>query len=216
MSDTVDTTPTTDAHPPTALLIIDAQVGLMSDADPDDRPVLERIAALAEQARAASTPVVYMQHDGDSPKHPLYPEALGWSISPLVTPQPGEPVLRKRASDAFYETPLQRELDARGVRRLVVTGAMTEFCVDTTCRRAASLGYDVTLVADAHATGDSAGLTAEQKIAYHNAILANLATDHPIRVIPAAEVTFDAPTTAANGPAGDTPDLAANDIAKAR
>ncbi len=99
-------------------------------------------------------------------------------------------MLHKRASDSFYETPLQQELEARGVRRLIVTGAMTEFCVDTTCRRAASLGYDVTLVADAHSTGDSAGLTAAQKIAYHNATLAELATDHPISVLPTEEITF--------------------------
>ncbi len=180
-----------EAPNPSALLIIDAQLGLMDTDDPDSHATLERIAALAGRARAASAPVIYIQHDGDSPRHPLHPDAPGWAINLLVAPQPGEPVLRKRTSDSFYETPLQRELDARGVRRLVVTGAMTEFCVDTTCRRAASLGYDVTLASDAHETGDSGGLTADQKIAYHNAILADLATDHPITVIPSAEITFD-------------------------
>ncbi|HUY76282.1 MAG TPA: isochorismatase family protein [Ktedonobacterales bacterium] len=212
MSDTIDTT-----TPPTALLIIDAQAGLLDADDPDCRVVLERIAALAKRARATSTPVIYMQHDGDSPQHPLYPATPGWRISPLAPPQLGEPVLRKRASDSFYETPLQRELDARGVRRLVVAGAMTEFCVDTTCRRAASLGYDVTLVADAHETGDSAGLTADQKIAYHNAILADLATDHPILVIPAAEITFAAPDAAGDA-TSDTPGVAVDDgaMTKAR
>jgi len=54
----------------------------------------------------------------------------------------------------------------------------------------------VTLAADAHETGDTATalgwLTAEQKIAYHNAILADLTTDHPITVLPTAEITFDA------------------------
>src|SRR5260370_34405149 len=104
---------------PSALLIIDAQVGLMGADDPDCRAALERIAALAERARAASAPVIYMQHDG-GPQHPLNPAAPGWPISPLVAPQPSEPVLRKTASDSFYETPLQRELDARSVRRLVV------------------------------------------------------------------------------------------------
>jgi nicotinamidase-related amidase len=180
---------------PSALLIIDAQVGLLDAEDPDCRAALERIATLADRARAASAPVIYMRHDG-GPQHPLNPATPGWPISPLVAPHPSELVLRKTASDSFYETPLQRELEARGVRRLVVAGAVTEFCVDTTCRRAASLGYDVTLVADAHETGDTAtalgGLTADQKIAYHNAILAELTTDHPITVLPTAEITFDA------------------------
>ena len=45
---------------------------------------------------------------------------------------------------------------------------MTEYCIDTTCRRAVSLGYDVTLVADAHTTHDNDLLPAEKIIAHHN------------------------------------------------
>ncbi len=179
-----------------ALLIIDAQAGLLDDNYADDRAVLEHIATLLARARAASAPVIFMQHTDDVNQQ-LKPGTPAWEINPMVAPQPGEPVLRKRASDSFFETALQSELDTRGVRRLVVSGAMTEFCVDTTCRRASSLGYDVTLAADAHGTGDSAGLTAEQKIAYHNAVLADVATDHPIVIRPTAEITFDGNATSA-------------------
>jgi nicotinamidase-related amidase len=48
---------------------------------------------------------------------------------------------------------------------------MTQYCVDTTCRRAVSLGYDVTLVADAHTTADSGTFTVEQIVDHHNALL---------------------------------------------
>ncbi|HEX3047657.1 MAG TPA: isochorismatase family protein, partial [Bacillota bacterium] len=47
----------------------------------------------------------------------------------------------------------------------------TEFCVDTTCRRAFSLGYETTLVQDAHSTFHSKVLTAPQIIAHHNNVL---------------------------------------------
>jgi hypothetical protein len=47
------------------------------------------------------------------------------------------------ASDSFHQTPLLDELRRLGVTHLVVTGMQTEFCVDTTCRRAISLGYSV-------------------------------------------------------------------------
>jgi Isochorismatase family len=50
--------------------------------------------------------------------------------------------VHKRWSDAFAETPLARELEARGIRYLVVVGAQTELCVDATVRPAASLGPD--------------------------------------------------------------------------
>jgi nicotinamidase-related amidase len=52
-------------------------------------------------------------------------------------------------------------------------GLQTELCVDTTVRRACTLGYRITLVADGHSTLDNGVLTAAQIIAHHNATLAN-------------------------------------------
>lgn len=46
---------------------------------------------------------------------------------------------------------------------------MSQYCIDTTIRRATSLGYDVTLVGDAHGTSDSAVLPAKTIIAHTNA-----------------------------------------------
>lgn len=66
----------------------------------------------------------------------------------------------------------------------------TEFCVDTTCRRALSLGFDVTLVSDADTTKDAL-LPAEQIIKHHNSILPAVA--HPDRrliVKPSREILF--------------------------
>jgi hypothetical protein len=55
--------------------------------------------------------------------------------------------------------------------------------VDTTCRRATSLGYDVTLVGDAHLTKDSEVLTAAEIIAHHNFVLDDFgAGDHVVGV----------------------------------
>jgi nicotinamidase-related amidase len=175
----------------TALLVIDVQCGLFDEQYPEDKATLDAIAGLLERARAIGTPVLYLQHHGTQPGHPLQPGLPGWPIHPVVAPREGEAVIVKHASDSFYKTPLKETLEARGVRRLVVTGAQTEFCVDTTCRRALSEGYDVTLVADGHTTGDRATLTTAQLVAYHNETLPNLAhPDHTITVQPAAEVTF--------------------------
>ena len=79
---------------------------------------------------------------------------------------------------------------ASGSAHLVVTGMQTEFCVDTTCRRAISLGLNVTLVSDAHTTIDAA-FPAEQIIRHHNTVLPRLAhPSHHITVRPSREVTF--------------------------
>ncbi|HET8625957.1 MAG TPA: cysteine hydrolase family protein [Thermomicrobiales bacterium] len=172
----------------TALLVIDMQVGNVAHAYQKDA-IVARLAGLIAEARAAGTPVVFVQHEDDWPT--MRPGGPDWQFLPGLTPAEGELVIHKRASDAFYGTPLREELAARGIRRLVVTGVQTELCVDATCRRAASEGFDVTLVADGHTTEDSATLPAAQIIAHHNLALRQMAQpDHPIAVRPRAEITF--------------------------
>jgi len=56
-------------------------------------------------------------------------------------------------------------------------------CVDATCRRAINLGYNVTLVSDAHSTTDNAVLTAPQTIAIHNHILQMIWSDEQGEVV---------------------------------
>ena len=108
-----------------------------------------------------------------------------------ISPLPGEPVIRKKASDSFFETQLAAELQAREAAHLIIAGAMTEYCVDTTCRRAVTLGYDVTRVADAHLTRDTPVLTAAQIIAHHNLLLNGFgAGNHSINVIPTGEISL--------------------------
>jgi nicotinamidase-related amidase len=172
----------------TALLVIDMQVGIVANGHDKDG-VIGRIADLATAARAAGTPVIYVQHEEDWPT--MHRGESGWQITPALTPAAGEPTIFKRACDAFYDTTLRDELTARGVQKLIITGMMTDACIDTTCRRASSEGFDVTLVADGHTTEDAPDQPAARTIAYHNRILAQMAQpDHPIVVRPSAEIAF--------------------------
>lgn len=173
----------------TALLVIDMQCALVEEASKPE-PVLERIGGLLAQARGSDTPVIFIQHEEED-YPPMNYGASGWQIHPSIAPVAGEPTLRKRTPDSFYETPLAAELEQRGITRLIVTGMQTDHCVNATCRAALSHGYDVTLVADAHTTSDTEQLTAAQIIADHNATLAQLGhPDHTITVMPAAEITL--------------------------
>jgi len=158
----------------TALLVIDAQVGLLENAYHGD-DIVATITDLIARARASGAPIIYVQHDGDTGG--LAVGSPGWRIHPALAPRAGDLVVHKRSSDAFYQTPLQQELDARGIGRLIVVGMKTEMCVDTTSRVAVSRGYDVTLAADAHTTTDTAALPAARMIAYHNEILDDFGND---------------------------------------
>jgi nicotinamidase-related amidase len=174
-----------------ALLIIDVQIGLVRLMPPElqDR-VLSNIALLLNRARSSRIPVLFVQHDGET-GHPIETHTPAWAIHPAISPLPGEPVIRKKASDSFFETQLATELQAREATHLIIAGAMTEYCVDTTCRRAVTLGYDVTLVADAHLTRDTPVMTAAQIIAHHNLLLDGFdAGNHSINVIPTDEISL--------------------------
>ena len=174
-----------------ALLVIDVQVGIIEGFHAyRGSEVVGQIDKLRTKARAANIPIIYVQHDGEA-GHPLEVGTSGWQIHPEIKPLDGDSIIRKRASDSFFETSLQQELASRRVKHLVVTGCMTEYCVDTTCRRAVSLGYDVTLVSDAHTTIDNKLLTAAQIVAHHNALLDGFdAGSHAVTVKPADEVEF--------------------------
>lgn len=164
--------------PATALVCIDMQKAILAglgggaqrEVDAALDAMLARVAGLQAAARRFGVPVVHVQHDGDG-DHRLARGKRGWELRPEVAPLGDEPVVHKRSCDAFFETDLHEVLERAGARRLVVAGCMTQFCVDTTCRRAVTMGYDVTLVGDGHMNAGWMGLSFEQVIAHHNAIL---------------------------------------------
>jgi biuret amidohydrolase len=69
-----------------------------------------------------------------------------------LAPRPGELVVAGHAYDKFYGTPLDLALRSRDIRWLVVTGVVTDICVNSTVLAAASRDYRVTVVTDGVAT----------------------------------------------------------------
>ncbi len=173
----------------TALVIIDTQVGLIEPAY-QGMAVLERIKTLLAQARASHTPVIYVQH-GELQGEGLVVGTPRWQIHSAIAPQAGEAIVHKRASDSFYDTTLEQELRTRSIQHLIVVGGQTEYCVDTSVRRATTMGYNVTLVSDAHTTYDNDVLSAAQIIAHTNATLNGFnSDDNVITVKPSNDITF--------------------------
>ncbi len=157
----------------TALLVIDLQRAMFETdgIPPIDRgdTLLATVQGLIAGARQAAIPVVYVRHDGGAGDE-LEAGTPGWQIHPALAPHPGEAVVDKRTPDAFHQTRLASTLVGAGIGRLIIAGAQTEICVDTTCRRAFSLGFETIVVSDGHSTWDGNGLTARQIVRHHNAI----------------------------------------------
>jgi nicotinamidase-related amidase len=165
----------------TALLVIDVQNGMFrhSEQPHDGAGLLTRISDLVARARAATVPVFFIQHDG-GPGHPLEKPNDGWRVHPGTGYRDGDRIVEKRHCDAFQDTDLQDRLQQLNIETLIITGMMTQYCVDTSCRRAFSLGYKVILVQDAHSCFATPTLTGAQIIQHHNDILGSgFAVLHP-------------------------------------
>src|SRR6266498_3350049 len=140
---------TLENRPNTALLVIDVQNGVVTGAHERDA-VVANIGTLVDKARTENVPVVWVQHSDEE----LVKGSHDWEYVPELPRQESEPLVHKSYGDAFEGTDLDEVLAAAGVGRLVVTGAETDACIRSTIHGAFARGYDVTLVGDAHTTGD--------------------------------------------------------------
>lgn len=115
----------------------------------------------------------------------------GWKLQPDLEIGAKDVFVRKTTPDSFQNTELQRILKDRDIASVAVCGYATEFCVDTTVRRAAALGFSVTLVGDAHTTHDKSQLPAIQIRNHHNLTLSNIKSFGPeIRVVTSDDIVF--------------------------
>lgn len=177
----------------TALLIIDVQQGLCEGEGRafESDEVIARINRVAVRVRNAGWPVVFIQHESQAGY--LEHGSREWQLADGLQAELGDLRLRKTTPDAFLNTDLDALLKAHGVCELIVCDMHSEFCVDTTTRRALALGYPVTLVADAHTSAGNAVLTPRQVIAHHNATLTNISSFGPrVRAVASADVQIDA------------------------
>lgn len=181
------------------LIIIDVQNAILDGTASNDRveavasyfdAVVELLSDLKAKAASQGVQTILVQNDGPA-GHRLAVNTHGWEIVPQLAPTPKDVVVHKLSCDSFHETDLLEHLTRVGASRLVVGGCMTQFCVDTTVRRAVSSGFDVVLASDGHCTGDFGTLLQSEIIAHHNKILDGFdAGSCAVSVVPTAEISF--------------------------
>lgn len=177
----------TDKSGATALIVIDMQRALLSGSTKphDIDGVQERTLALIAAARAAGAQVVFVQHCSP-PGTPCAQGSTGWELLDGLAPHADDWVVQKTRPSVFFGTDLRERLHQSGVKRLVLVGMKTEYCIDTSCRGAADLGFQVVLVSDGHTTMDSPVMPARSIIAHHNLTLGGPFAE----LVTAGQVTF--------------------------
>jgi nicotinamidase-related amidase len=129
------------------LLVVDVQVGVMSEAWEAPR-IVKNVSRAVERARAQGVPVVWVQHSDQE----LAYGSPQWQWVPELVPALGEPLIHKRFNSSFEETTLEAELARLRATHIALAGAATNWCIRATAYGALERGYDLTLIKDAHTT----------------------------------------------------------------
>jgi nicotinamidase-related amidase len=135
-----------------------------------------RIVDLLTAFRERAAPIFHIRHQGTSPNSSFLPDGTGFAVKDEAREIAGEPVIVKRVNSAFIGTDLETRLRAADIGTLVICGATTNHCVETTTRMAGNLGFDARLVRDATWTFDRIGPDGDAHSAedIHAMTLANL------------------------------------------
>lgn len=138
---------------------------------------IEKIKLAVDAARAAGVTVIFFRNGWDKdyveaggPGSPNWwksnalktmrerPELQGkllakgtwdYQLIDALTPQPGDIVIEKPRYSAFFNSPLDSVLRARGIRTLAFCGIATNVCVESTLRDGYHLEYFGVLLEDA-------------------------------------------------------------------
>lgn len=137
----------------TALVIVDMQMLMQhrieAGRDHVNGDAPDKVAALAKAFRQNGQAVIHIRHRDDDLASPLHPDAAGFQPMSCAEELESEPVFMKTTSSGFASNELERYLRAEGISSLVVTGAVAAFCISSTVRAGADLGFDMRVVRDA-------------------------------------------------------------------
>ena len=164
----------------TALIVVDVQKAFdeleAAGRRRNNPEAVARICDLLAAFRAKGAPVIHIRHASRRPTSRFAQDQPGHAVKDEAREHAGEPVIVKQVNSSFIGTDLERRLRDQRIEHLVIVGATTNHCVETTARMAGNLGFDTKLVRDATWAFDLAGIDGEAIPAerVHAMTLANL------------------------------------------
>ena len=151
----------------TVLLVVDVQKLITNDRLCFFDRFKENLRGLIAGARKSGTEIVFIRHD-DGEGQPLSMGNDGYDIHEDFAPEAGEKVFDKSVNSPFRDTGLTEYLRSMGVRRLIVTGLQTEYCIDATVKCGFEHGFEMIVPEYCNSTADNEYMTAEQTYRYYN------------------------------------------------
>ncbi len=117
--------------------------------------VVKKAAELLKTFRTLDKPIFFIKHLSKRPNATFFiPGTQGIDFHASISPLPEEAVIEKHFPNSFFQTELLSKLKEKHVLNLIICGAMSHMCIDTTVRAAKELGFTCTLIDDACAAHD--------------------------------------------------------------
>lgn len=151
----------------TVLLVVDVQKLITNEKLYAYDRFIGNVRKLIEVSRKNGVEVIYVRHD-DGEGQPLSKGNDGYGIHEDFAPEAGEKVFDKSVNSPFRDTGLTEYLRSKGVRRLIVTGLQTEYCVDATVKCGFEHGFEMIVPEYCNTTTDNEYMTAGQTYRYYN------------------------------------------------
>jgi nicotinamidase-related amidase len=176
----------------TALIVVDVQRAFdeweAAGKRRNNPDAVARIVDLLDAFRTQRALIFHIRHEGTRPNSSFRPGGTGFPVKDEARERDGEAVIVKRVNSAFIGTDLESRLRAGGIKSVVICGATTNHCVETTTRMAGNLGFDTRLVRDATWTFERVGPDGDvhSAEAIHAMTLSNLNGEFA-RIVTAAE-----------------------------
>jgi len=139
-----------------ALIVIDVQIGLFQKRNNifNQDELLNNINHLIKNFRENEQTVVFFQHQNKQ----LSEGSEEWEIHSDLILREIDPVFQKTTSNCFDNKEFMKFLTQNDINELFCTGLVSHGCVKAACVSGKNLGYNMTLIADAHSNwNDDAG-----------------------------------------------------------
>lgn len=149
------------------LLIVDAQELITNDKLYQFDLFVSNVRRLIKAARENNIEIVYVRHD-DGNGAELTKGTAGFEIYRGFQPVGNEKIFDKTVNSAFKGTGLLAYLREKGVRKLIIAGLQTDYCIDATVKCAFEHGFQVIVPAFANSTVDNSFMTGESSYRYYN------------------------------------------------
>lgn len=150
------------------LLVVDAQKGITDERLFEFEKVRENIKRLIAEARNNKVEVVYVRHD-DGPGTGFSKGDEDFEIYEEFAPVGNEKIFDKSYNSAFYpSTGLTEYLNEKNVKKIIIVGLQTNFCIDATIKSGLEHGFSMIVPEYTNSTFDNEYIDKETCYHYHN------------------------------------------------